>query len=247
MKKIIEYWPLLTACILYIGFCNLHYYYKVFNLEIFSFVTTADILLSLFPQLVIISTTFYGLILQQLYSEIKKPTENQQTIPEAIIEKKQKRLLWFKKNIEIVVLIYFVVIILIMLLLKNVFHYKSYELTYFNIYTDIIFLFLIYIAVSIADRNKLFFEKPLLIGLFLLIFIGQKIGSYKTNEGLAVKDGITDYKRGHISFDYNGKNITSSDSLLLVGQTASYLFLYDRKDSSTKIFKNEKVENLIIK
>lgn len=225
----------------------MHYYYKVFNVDIFSFVTTGDILLSLFPQLVLISTTCYALIAQQLYFEIKRPVEIQQNISDTVIEKKKGRLLWFKKNIEIVVLGYFTIILLIMLLLRGVFHYKSYELTYFIICTDIIFLFLIYTAVSIADRNKLFFKKPLLVGLFLLVFIGQKIGNYRTNEGLAIKDGVTNYKVDHISFEYNGKHIKSSDSLLFIGQTASYIFLYNRTDSTTKIFKNDKIENLILK
>ena len=252
MRRLVEYWPFLTACVLYFGFCNLYYYYKVFNIDIFAFISSSDILLSLFPRIVLLSTTLYSAIAQQLYLEIRKPSQEETSSlnTEALSaseKKKINRTLWIKKNIEIIAPIYYLIVILIELVFISGFNFKSYELAEFSLFADIIFLFIIYIAVSIADKNKLIYEKPLLIALFLVVFIGRMISRDRSSEALKIKDGITEQKHDHVSFIYNEEKIVSNDSLVLIGQTSNYLFLYNLKDSSTNAFLMNKLENLIIK
>ncbi len=55
MKKIIDYLPLLSVCLIYFGFCNLHAYYKEFNIDIYVYITTTEIIMAFFPTIVFVS------------------------------------------------------------------------------------------------------------------------------------------------------------------------------------------------
>lgn len=246
MKKILEYWPLLTGCILYFGFCNLYLYYNEFNINILSFSNSSDVLLSLFPKAVVISTVIYGFLLQSIYTEIQKSEteKNQTNIPS---EKKIKRLKWFRKNIALVMLIYYGFVITIKLSLIHLLNYKNYELIDYNIITNFLFLFLIYFAIVIGDSDKFLNENPILISFFIIVFIGNGIGNYRKNEAEKVKNGITEYKSDHITFKYNDIKIQTNKSLIFIGQTTDFLFLYNMKNKSSEIYKNDKIENLVIK
>jgi hypothetical protein len=249
VKKVLEYLPLISACLLYFGFCNLYYYYKEFNIDIYSFISSTDILLSFFPKIVLLTSTFYGVILTQLFDTVKpvsKPTTRTESTSNPTA-KKRRVFDWFRRNIYYLLALYYLPVILLMLLLQKVFNYKSYELSDLYMFIDFIFLALIYIAISIHDKWSIFQEKPLLIALFLIIFIGQKIGSYRINEAKKLKDGITEQKKDHISFKYNNVSIATNDTVIDIGQTSTYFFLYNLKDSSTKAYPFSKMDDLIIK
>jgi hypothetical protein len=246
LKKIIDYWPLLTVVILYFGFCNLHFYYKEFNIDISSFVSTTDIFLGLFPQVVVLSTLIYGIVATSFYSELKTPREEIQFSTEKF-KKPSKSLLWLKRNIEYIILAYLIFISILNSILLKFGHYKPYELREFQIITDILFFLIIYIGLMYADRKNIIYEKPWLLALFLLILIGQKIGTYRRLDALEIKDGITNKKKDHISFNYLDQKISSGDSILFVGQTSNYLFLYSMKDSIARIFPVDKLEHVMIK
>src|ERR1700722_14103560 len=83
MKKILEYLPILSICLLYFGFCSLYGFYHEFHIEISSFISTPDIILSFFPTIVIAATTLSGAIFQQLYGDLqytKPQSENESNL-----------------------------------------------------------------------------------------------------------------------------------------------------------------------
>ena len=248
MKKIVEYLPLLSVCLLYFGFCNVYYYYKEFNIDIYSFISSTDILLSFFPKIVLFTSLIYGSILTQLFDTIKKPIENK---PYNEIDNKPKkgktRLDWWRSNIYWFVILFYLPIFLLSLLLQKALHYKAYELSDFNMIFDFIFLALIYVAIMIHEKKSSIFEKPILIALFLIVFIGQKIGSYRISDAQKVKDGKSEYKKDHLSFKYKETNIATTDSTLFIGETATHIFLYNLKDSTTNVYPFSSVEELKVK
>lgn len=239
-------------CVLYFGFCNLYYYYKEFNIEIYSFISTTDILLIFFPNIVVFTSLIYFTILTQLYDSIKKP------VPKKVIEekdekeidssnKKKSRIEWWRSNIYWFIILYYLPVSLLSTLLQEAFGYKRYELADMNVTFDIIFLGLIIIAISIHEKRDSFLEKPILIAAFLVIFIGQKIGSFRVAQAQKIKAGVCDYKKDHISFKYKNAEVKTSNSILFVGETATHIFLYNLKDKSTKVYPFENIEELTIK
>jgi len=248
LKRIIDYLPLISACLLYFGFCNLYYYYKEFNVDIYSFVSSSDVLLSFFPKIVLFTSLIYSAILQQLYDKIKKPVVKEHSFEAETEPKKGKtRIHWWRENIYWFVILFYLPISLISLLLQKAFHYKPYELSDLNRGFDFLFLALIYIAVMIHEKRDAIFKKPLLIALFLIVFIGQKIGSYRTLDAQKVKDGKSEYRKDHLEFSYKDSIIKTTDSLLFVGETATHIFLYNLKDSSTRIYPFSSIEKLQVK
>jgi hypothetical protein len=248
IKKLLEYLPIFTICLLFFGYCNLFYYYKVFNIEIYSFITTTDILLSFLPIIVLITSMFYATILIQLYETIKKTSSNIDiTETNDKPTKKQKIISWIRKNIYWIVCIYYLPWLILSLILQFGFHYKPYELTDINMFIDFIFLTIIYIGIALHERRSKILENPTIIAVFLVIFISVKIGSYRSSEALKIKDGKGNYKKDHVSFQYQQKSIITNDTLVYVGETSSYLFLYNRNDSTTKVYPFSKIEDLTIK
>lgn len=86
MKKILEYLPLLTICLLYFGFCNLHFYYKEFNIEIYNYINTTEIILSFLPALIFTTAIFYSFIIGEVFD---KANMRENTI--VILELKKKK------------------------------------------------------------------------------------------------------------------------------------------------------------
>jgi hypothetical protein len=161
--------------------------------------------------------------------------------------KGKSRLQWWRENIYWFVIFYYVPVLLLSLLLQKKFNYKQYELVDLNMFFDFLFLALIYIGIMIHEKRETIFQKPLLIALFLIVFIGQKIGSYRTLDAKMLKDGKSEYRKNHMSFVYKDSLIKTSDSLLFVGETATHIFLYNIKDSSTRIYPFSTIEQLVIK
>lgn len=76
MKKIVEYLPLLSICFIYFGYCNLNGYYQEFMIDIYQYITTTEIIMALFPMIVLISSMLCSILFQEF---IKQPIiENNQ-------------------------------------------------------------------------------------------------------------------------------------------------------------------------
>jgi len=196
-------------------------------------------------------------MLSQLYNTLRSPSVYQNTVPNKgvaatdkeirTIKKRKTRLEWWRTYIYYFIALYYFPAAILQLILQKGFNYKPYELADLNMFIDFIFLGLVYIAITIHEKKAIIFEKPIIIALFLIIFIGQKIGSYRANEAQKIKDGKSDYKKDHISFNYNNNQIKTTDSILFIGETSNYIFLYNVKDSATKVYPFSKIDDLIIK
>jgi len=50
MKNIIKYFPLLSVLLIFLGYCHLHFFYcSQFDIDIYQFITTGEIVLSFLP------------------------------------------------------------------------------------------------------------------------------------------------------------------------------------------------------
>jgi hypothetical protein len=139
MKKIIEYLPLLTVCGLYFGFCNLHYYYSDFKINIYSFVTSAEILFSVLPSIVLLASSILILLVQTLVNKRKDEIE--------IDSIKNTSVPRFPKLVNSVPIIFFSVLIIqnfvlpFFLIMFNVKEYKLQEINYLIVFFMLIIIF----------------------------------------------------------------------------------------------------------
>jgi hypothetical protein len=256
MKKIIEYVPIITVCLIYFGFCNLHYYYKEFNVDIYHYISNTEILLSFLPTIVLLGSTLYVFAYTQLINHpdfIKKDEKvksNQEIVENNIeegeeIKPQQKKKIWrILSTFPVLILLLLFFEVITTLILTKCFGFKSYELQYINLVYAFMFLSVIYFSSTLFKNQKLINDNILLITIFSVIYLGNQISTYRKLDADKVKDGMPNKK---IVFEYSGKKISTSNQNVYIGQTQSHLFLYNTKNKSTYVYKTENIDSLIIK
>ncbi|KAF2329130.1 hypothetical protein [Flavobacterium nitrogenifigens] len=253
MKKIVEYVPIITVCLIYFGFCNLHYYYKEFNIDIYHYISNTEILLSFLPTIVLLASTLYIFVYNRLinHPDFIKTNNDKEIIEDDSIEERegikpqQKKKIWR-------ILSTFPVPLLLLLLIESVstiiltkyFCLKTYELQDVNLIYACLFLSVIYFSSTLFKNQNLINDNILLITIFSVIYIGNQISTYRKLDADKIKDGISNRK---IIFEYSGKKISTSNQNVYIGQTQSHLFLYNIKNKSTYVYKTENIDSLIIK
>lgn len=257
MKKIIEYVPIITVCLIYFGFCNLHYYYKEFNVDIYHYISNTEILLSFLPTIVLLASTFYVFAYSQLINhpdfikKYEKVTGDQEIVEDNKIEEEeeikpqQKRKIWrILSTFPVPLILLLFIEIITSLILTECFGFKTFELQNIKLFYAFLFLSLIYFSSTLYKNQKLINDNILLITIFSVIYLGNQISTYRKLDADKVKDGMPNRK---IVFEYSGKKISTSNQNVYIGQTQSHLFLYNIKNKSTYVYKTENIDSLIIK
>ena len=221
IKKHISYLPILTliligyGCIFYYGF------YSVVNLEIFSYLTTTEIVLSFLPQILYITiltaATFTSIVSSHIIEE---------HINEKIAETKSK---YYKLSLQIISpLIIFPIggFCFIIPIMDN----KILQLV-----TSIVFLTILYIYFTRAKKKINWSYKKL---VYLLIF-GAIITLYH-----AEKEAKRKLKEPFRNFELRtmDKIYSAKDSLIYFGRINNYTILYDIKESNTLVISNSKIK-----
>lgn len=249
MKKIIEYVPIITVCLIYFGFCNLDYFYREFNIDVYHYISNTEILLSFLPTVVIIASSLYVFAYSKLVN-LPDLVNNEEKIESiGMVERENKakveKKTWpFLSSIPFQLLILISIESVINFVLTNYFDYKSYELQELKVFYVVIFFAYFYYSTSLFKNQKLINDNTLLITFISVIYLGMQIGIYRKLDADKIKDGISNKK---IEFEYNGKKISSSKQYIYIGQTQSHLFMYNMKNKSTSIYKTENIELLIVK
>ena len=255
-KKIIENIPLLSIVLIYFGYCNLYFFFKEFKIEIYNYISNSEILFSFLPTIVITAATFGFLIINMVINHSQrekkeenntgKVIENNQKIEQESEIPKSKKLKFnipLLKSPIVICFIIYTLLLIINFILKYDLNYKDYELKKYTLLTSFITPFLYY-YILIEFGNEFLKKYSFFIALSVIIFIGKQISDYRKCEAEEIKNGITNIE---ISFMINNKEIKTNKNLLLIGQTQSSIFLYNRKNKSSYIFDRGKIENLKIK
>ncbi|MES2566218.1 MAG: hypothetical protein V4565_05095 [Bacteroidota bacterium] len=255
MKKVIEYIPLLTICLFFFGYSNLHGYYKEFKIDIHNYISNTEILLSFLPTIVVWATLTYSLFYQMLVQEagktkkepkledIKETDDEQEEVKQIVKNSRWKSIF---KNVFTSFWFYFFSWSIIRVILGTILvkYYYSYELQWFSICYSLGVILIIYLAIFFKDDDVNYFAKnPIIVSLFIIMFINSEIISYRINDAKKLKAGIIDR---NISFKYNNKIVRTYSKLLYIGQTQSSLFLYNRNNKATLIYKTSEIDSLIV-
>lgn len=262
MKKILDYFPIITICLLYFGFCNLYSYYKEFNLDIYNYINNTEILLSFLPTIVLSVTLIYSFVYQKMLDKVQAFAKSNSDDDDLVrfdtgtdrvaeekeisnpIKKKKNRFLKALRSLPILIALLYIVEFSINLLLLNVFKFKEYDLQGINLLYAFIFSCVIYFGSDLLTNESRLNENMMLISVFTVLYIGSQINTYRRFDALKIKDGIAIKE---LAFLYNNKQVSTSKTQIFIGQTQSNLFLFDRKNKTTIVYKLENIDSLIIK
>jgi len=252
MEKIINqyktYLPIFLLLLYILGYVNLSYYYSVFNVSIEYYINLTDILMYVAGRLVSILLTFilFELIVSLPTIYIIEKRRNNVIKNKLLESKKSKEVNSRYKNIYsrdkfdgsyslLSMVILFLIFIVVFVILKIV--------ASWSVYLIAIIFFKLYLALSDKKNkdNQVFeiFKYSIIIIPLISIFLG--LGFLESKEILEGKNSK------EITFLENNKNFsTKSDSLLFIGETSEYLFLYYPRDKETKIFSKSTITDFKI-
>ncbi len=72
MKRIIEYLPIITICLIYFGYNNLYGFYHEFAIDIHNYISSTEIIMSFLPTIVVLSTVFTLLLIRNYFHTPRK-------------------------------------------------------------------------------------------------------------------------------------------------------------------------------
>lgn len=244
MKRIIEYLPLLSVCLIYFGFCNLHAYYQEFNIDIYAYITTSEIIMAFFPTLVFVASIASASLIQEV---VGKPVVVHVANPQESTEPTSRLMkLWVSASKTLItwLAIYLVLNFAIRWLLIRYFDFKPYDFQTYNIFSGLFLLVTCLGFLAYTDQRDVLYKNPAVVAMILVFFIGSQINSYRRLDADKIKAGMA---LRELSFRYHNRPVATGRSLMYIGQTSGQLFLYDRKGKSTFVYKTSELDSLVIK
>ncbi len=268
MKELTQKIPLITAFLITAGFVNSYSFYSHFGIEIFTFQTSGELILSFLP---VIVPLFIAIIFLLIFSFQKLDQFEKEKKENPFISDKDltfwgpfrdlKKLIKnkFKSDDKIGETLYhYIVQILSRLIMLAIFLGPTYfyihafinKLGYpYNQPTSFLTISLIWIII-ISIRVSNFFNKyNLELSRFMtpfIIFVGFLITLYLFNSFKAFR--ILENKPFYsIELIVNGTKIRSDDNLIYIGKTKDYYFMRDLKNEKNMIINNTNVNIVYFK
>lgn len=224
-EKIPKLIPLLSLWILFSSIIKNQLYYDNFGININEFINLSE-----FPILFISDftsyffyllyfITFLGVVYVKAYY---RKLYGHYSLPFSTV-----------KKVGLLAIIFIPLIILFQLFFFNMNLYLKLQL----IQTEII-LFLVGILLYL-DKDIKFSKKYYIVSCSILLLI---LSSFKANiDILKIEEGKTSYK---IQFISNTLHYQSTSDYLFIGKTHDYIFMYDKKNRLTEVFKTAEINGL---
>lgn len=226
---------LLAIYILLTGFFQLFIYYELFNINITSYISTSEIILLSFSNLILILYFIGAVLALHLTYHFKiKPKDPDKA-------KASSNLIWYE-----------VFLLVIILISAGIFAYikKDDEYFYWMIF---LLLMVATICINIVFLNKLLLGLKNGMRYTSKIFFGGITMAFITAFTILFADGIKiiniKFRKTFpqkISFQLkDGRMIAPKDSLYYLGKTENYLFIWNKNDDSTTIYPTSEIVKFV--
>ena len=258
VETVIKFSPLVFAILTVLGYIYLQSFYYFFEIELINHLELSEIPLLFYNKSIIIVASLFSIFLISYYFN-DKLDENQKDLDEKInIEKDpNEKLKILKKDRDESTISFnkkkkaFGITLLILLslyILSNLITGNYIRLLYPIGY--IIFAIIMLIAENrilkiLINKSNVFSTFSIYGSFILLVLFNLSIITGSIEKGYNIRYGNSVSKQ--ISFDYNNGEIKTSKSIVYLGETRNDLFMFDRMNSKTYIYKKKKIENYIIK
>lgn len=270
-NEVLKYVPFLTGVLIFLGYLNLQFYYRYFNINIYEFITTGELVLSFLPILftiiiVVIILIFIAVvgnsnIHNSAYSEREKEKFDSKLQKQKFYEnynfENLKKLKWYKQLIILVISpiqfilsfsFHIVVIIGVIIILYEI-STNPKQIYKIKVFIGVIFG-LLYIGYSnfftdkiLDDLNRIFRRnmKYYLLTAEASFVLMFYNITFNYCDASRVLDGKPEY---FVSFKYNDSLYYTNNKNVYVGKTQEYIFTYDINSNLTYIFPAKEVMNL---
>ena len=241
LDSIIKSFPLIFIILTTIGYINLQSYYYFFDIEIINYLEISEILLLFFNKSILIILLLISIILIifLIDDKISKDINNNEKDIEALSHKEEKTKKRILKGgwILIILTIFFIIIEMI-------------STNYIGLIFSVGFLVLIIIN-RIAEKTVLkiiikksdsIFSFTVYFGFQILLLFNLFTISNSIENGYRLRYESKQSKL--VCFSYNGKIIETNKKTIYVGETKKYLFLFNKENEETLIFKTEGINDL---
>jgi hypothetical protein len=124
-------------------------------------------------------------------------------------------------------------------------YFKSFAFNFedWQFYINLAFLSL---AVIFLRKLRLTRADQIIYTLSALYFLGLIMSAKATHEANKMRQHIN-HNYANVYMINKNKVVKTNDSLIMIGQTSNYLFLYNRIDSVTSVYDVSKLEDLSFK
>lgn len=126
------------------------------------------------------------------------------------------------------------------------FKWHAYQFDWVLKIFDFVFIVLSYFSFVKYDKDSPVFNNQLLLIIGVICLVTYKIGQYSVFTANKVKSNIELASR-NVSFVYNKDTVKTDKNLILIGQTSSSVFIFDKIDKSTYAYPIDKIEHFKIK
>ncbi len=231
-SKLLQYFSLLGLLTFLCGYVYLDSYMEVFNIDPLAYLSNTELMYPLLPLVTLLVSGFWGL-LQPVHR--KKQLDPLKPAKGFNVSKKGVRTL-------LVILSSLLIILILLQVLVKVKIFSADLLPYLGVV-----LVLILVIFLGQQEWTLFvesdFKRPFSYLLFFagILFFASRIGSANAYSKLNGKPNRS------YTFVFRGKTVSTDDSLILVKESQNTLFLYDKRNSSTHIYKRDEVDSLTVK
>lgn len=259
IEKISKSLGLLTIIVIYLGYCNLSSYYDYFGIDISSYLSSSEIILSFVPVIneltMPLSFILTFILLLNLFTFFT-PEKNHNR--HGSYKHYFDNNFWNRLNFKTKLKVFFSanresVIFLPILLIFTIKGCKEIDTITINgvisgptiVFTPIFFLFILLFKDSISYLIP--FLKPYRNILFIIATFIWLLFITSTNNEIHAKRIMNGIPDKDIEFQYNKECLKTDSNLLYIGRTQQYTFLYQVDKKSAMPYLNKKIENIKIK
>ncbi|HEU5292484.1 MAG TPA: hypothetical protein VFU05_17675 [Cyclobacteriaceae bacterium] len=246
--------PFATIGIVILSFLNLHFFYSGFGIQIYNYLDVSEIIFSLTAFFASLFSLLYFVVFLYLFIRQKSKNESEQDT----VETENKALLYFRNHklrylrflhklfdgLTPYILLTTILVALFSLylagsfpqseLLKSSMEYEFHSFLFIILLSGYITLLSIWIGkrTSVDKKDGYLFISALLINTLLFLMIRNSKSSELIMAG---------HPKYSVEMTTNHKRYSTNDSLVFIGNTKNYYFLYNRKSKESFIIPSNSI------
>lgn len=260
MKKIVEYIPVISALLLFVGFINYTTFYRFFDIEIIHYLTSGELILSFLPLaipillLILMISLMLIIHIIPLPGDSKRPgpsdervsiwtiflaTETYETIKRQLKSKRTFRnvirllllSLIFMLGITIIAFFAFTPFLLFPLAIDSQL-FPEWDKGFITVLSALWFLLLFDMIMVAEKKGKI--QHAGWINLFFLV-IGFVFFITLSNK-MKATDILCGQPHYSVKFEFQGKLVQTDSNIVYIGRTTDYLFLRNLGQKSNSAY-----------
>lgn len=270
MKKVVEYLPIISASLLFIGFINYTSYYRFFDIEIVHYLSSGELLLSFLPLtfpilfLLLIVAIMFIIEIIPFPGNIKRQEISNQNISIWTVFFASETLTVIKNNwsnrnpfrlkrtlamfflvfcfiLGIAIIVFFVLVPFVLFpLVISEKLFPDWDRFYVIAFSFLWFLLLIDIISVSEKRGRIKHSGWINLFFIMVAFIFFVSISNKMN----ATDVLSSKPKYNVRFEFQGTVVQTDSNFVYVGRTTNHIFLRNLQSKTNSIYRADKIQHI---